>query len=396
MVYCIRVIAMNHKPMPPYRIFAGVLYTTALVLLAADNYTRLLLCMVLYGFFVLVSMLQSVLYPAGKAFSPAAWVFPVIRFGLVGACLILTDGLGAAFLFYILEMDLCFRHAPLPSGIASVALLGALLAFSPFTQAVWALHITVFTAIFLLAHSVKKEQESTRSLTENLSALRVQEKRLADLNAQMERMNEKLEEATRQEERSRILKGIHDTLGYTLTTIIVQLSAALTLLDKDASGVRNAVATARNQAKEGLGSVRETIRIADESGLPFRDKIRRTINEAEKSMDIRVLTVMDDAMNVPEDIEQTVLSSVREGLTNGVRHGRATAFLLKVEQKPDGLHCYLEDNGSGCTDLHMGYGLTAMEERVEQSGGRLEAGGIPDGGFMLKITLPANAGEGES
>lgn len=383
---------MNAGRGSPHRIFTGILYAAGFVSLAAENYGRLLTVVALYGSFGLVCLLQSVLTPPDRDSSAAGWGFHLAKFGLAAVSLYLTEGMGAAFMIYIAQLDLCFRQALLPSGVASALMLCAMLALLPFTPAVWILHATLFTAIFLLAHSVRKEQELARSLSGSLSALRVQEKKLADMNGRMEQMNERLEEAARQEERSRILKGIHDTLGYILTSVTVQLSAALTLFGKDADGVRSHLLTARDQARQGLQGVRDMIGAMDDAGLTFRAKIRRIVDESEKGMNIRILTVMEDMTCVSGELEQIILSSVREGLTNGVRHGRATAFILKIERNAEKLHCYLEDNGSGCADLHKGYGLTAMEERLEQRGGSLDAGGIPDGGFFLRFTLPVRSG----
>lgn len=379
---------MKTQPAITEKPIRGALHIAALAALVAPNIGGLWLCVLYFGAFALTSLLHEALGRGGGR-ARSEWAYIAMKAGLAAGSLFWFRGLGPAFLLCILVLDTSLAFRPIASGILSAAALAVLLAAQQPGLEAAILESALFVSIYLLANALKGEKELGKSMEETISALRINEKRLADANRRMQEYGGELEEAARIRERGRILKGIHDTLGHALTAITVQLSAALEVAGGEAPAAMEHVRSAREQARGGLASVRQTIHTLDDSGETFAERLKQAAEAAEKDMQIRILPIIESDIELTAEGRQILLSCLKEGLTNGVRHGGATAFVLKVEAAGDAVHLYLEDNGHGCASFAKGYGLTAMAEAVEQCGGTFEASGMPEGGFYLNITLPA-------
>ena len=85
-------------------------------------------------------------------------------------------------------------------------------------------------------------------------------------------------------------------------------------------------------------------------------------------------------------------NTLKEGISNGLRHGNATAFYFELKKKGDRIAFLLSDNGSGVdgAKLKKGFGLRGMTARVEALGGEVSFESEPDEGFEIHISLPAD------
>jgi len=109
-------------------------------------------------------------------------------------------------------------------------------------------------------------------------------------------------------------------------------------------------------------------------------------------------------VTLPPAAEAALAWTVREGVTNVIRHSRATRCTVRVSQAEHCAGVEIVNDGRGTTDTSSppsshgvgGNGLAGIRERVSAAGGRSEAGPVPDGGFRLSVTLPirATAGSG--
>ena len=88
--------------------------------------------------------------------------------------------------------------------------------------------------------------------------------------------------------------------------------------------------------------------------------------------------------------------TVREGVTNVIRHSRARHCEILLTRDGDGVHAEITDDGGGPsqegTGVTTGSGLRGLAERVEASGGDFEARSLPEGGFELRVSLPLRGG----
>jgi signal transduction histidine kinase len=112
------------------------------------------------------------------------------------------------------------------------------------------------------------------------------------------------------------------------------------------------------------------------------------IAKAEAGLGCKTLAQISMEGLLSASLQEFLVSALREGITNGVRHGGATAFVFRLNTEGGQIHFYLEDNGKGCGKIAMGYGLTAMEKQAEALGGSLDCYSVQDEGFVLKIDIP--------
>ena len=92
---------------------------------------------------------------------------------------------------------------------------------------------------------------------------------------------------------------------------------------------------------------------------------------------------------LPRGIDLSAYRIVQEGLTNALKHARASDADVTVRYRPDELEIEVRDNGDGTVSSDgLGHGLVGIRERVKIYGGEMSAQAVPEGGFVLSTRLP--------
>jgi two-component system sensor histidine kinase DesK len=202
------------------------------------------------------------------------------------------------------------------------------------------------------------------------------------MNRQLRKANEELEHLAKLAERERIARDLHDVLGHTLSVITLKSELAGKLIDRDPGRAGKEIREVEQISRQALSEVRDAIRGYRTGGLAAE------LAHAKATLETAGVTVQCDAatsVQLPA-IEESVLSlAVREGVTNVVRHARASNCRLHVAQQNGSCRLEIADDGQGFYTLE-GNGLRGMRERVEMLGGTLERANRS--GTTLIITLP--------
>ena len=208
-------------------------------------------------------------------------------------------------------------------------------------------------------------------------------------NEQLKEAGARLEEAAILKERNRIAKQIHDTTGHSITTIIVQTELAKLKMETDPEVAKKSVESAHLQAVAALEELRKSVRVlsGEEELSDLGANLAGAINATMAGTDIVVRSDIDD-LDLGSERNRFLYSSLKEGLNNGIRHGKATAFYFSLKGEADGAHFLLSDNGSGGRCYHKGYGLSSMEKKARELGGKAEFNGSEEEGFEIRIVLP--------
>jgi two-component system, NarL family, sensor histidine kinase DesK len=211
--------------------------------------------------------------------------------------------------------------------------------------------------------------------------------RLIRANAELAAMREEVATLAAERERMRIARDLHDLLGHSLTTVTVKAALATRLFDQDPARARAEIAEVEILARESLADVRAAVAGYREVRLATELATAREVLAA-AGIDAQVPGAVD---GMSPEVGGLFGWVVREGVTNVVRHSRAT----KVRITLDATGIEIVDDGSGCLKLpaHMttGHGLIGLAERADALGGRLVAGPV-DGaasGFRLRVEVPA-------
>ncbi len=223
------------------------------------------------------------------------------------------------------------------------------------------------------------------------------EQLLAELQAahnQLQEYTSRLEELTITQERNRIAREMHDTLGHRLTVVSVQLEGAQRLVRSNPERAEQILGTVREQIREGLGELRRTVailRAAVEEDLPLEQALPLLARQVQEATGIQInLSLGECPEPVPAAHRQAIYRAAQEGLTNIQRHSHASEAWLQMDQRDGNLTLLVSDNGVGLTAEtdHKGFGLTGLKERAALLEGEFLVVPRPGGGTQLIFRIP--------
>ncbi|MGI6877465.1 sensor histidine kinase [Microbacterium sp. gxy059] len=198
----------------------------------------------------------------------------------------------------------------------------------------------------------------------------------------------------RQDERVRIARELHDTVGHALSIVSVHAAVASEAIGGDEATTATAVGRIRETATRSLQELRATVRILrteDEptpraSGLSDMEGLARTARDAGLEV---ALSCEVEQKEVDAAVAAAAFRVVQESLTNVLRHARATRVEIALRREGARLVVRIADDGVGRGAGDDGSGITGMRERVRLLGGSLAAHDGRFGGFLVEATLPA-------
>ena len=222
---------------------------------------------------------------------------------------------------------------------------------------------------------------------------------LDESKRELEKAYAVLEEVTVLEERQRIAKEIHDTAGHSITTVIMQTEAAKRIVEDDPAEAKVKLIAANLQAKHALEELRNSVHLLSgmQEGSTLKSALEGVIHESTDGTGIRIRSDIDD-VTVSEAKYRFICNTLKEGISNGLRHGGATAFWFELKEREDKLVFLLSDNGKGLGEkaLKTGFGLTTMQDRARAFGGEVSFRSEADEGFEICMTLPLKPCESDS
>lgn len=207
--------------------------------------------------------------------------------------------------------------------------------------------------------------------------------RLARVNAELRAAQALLADSTRETERLRIARDLHDLVGHQLTALTLNLEVAAHHADGPA---RPHVERARTAAKALLRDVREAVGRLREPPGDLAASLR-AVSAGLPRPAVHLDVAPGLAVNEPERATALV-RCVQEVITNAVRHADADNLWIEVGPEPGGTRVRAWDDGRGTAGLRPGNGLDGMRERFEQLGGRVAFSSQPGRGFHVEGLLP--------
>jgi signal transduction histidine kinase len=190
--------------------------------------------------------------------------------------------------------------------------------------------------------------------------------------------------STRDAERLRIARELHDLVGHQLTALALELEVAAHHADGAAA---DHTGRARLIAKDLLGDVRDAVGELRAPGVGLAETLRAIVDPLPS---LEVHLEVDQQVPLDQERAVAVVRCVQEVVTNTLRHAGADQLWIAVAVAADGVRIEAHDDGVGVHQVRPGNGLTGMRERFEQLGGRLELDGGPGRGFRVGAWVPAS------
>ena len=252
--------------------------------------------------------------------------------------------------------------------------------------------------LIVVSLMLKSSYTGSHKKTEKIEHLDSAITQLTDANIGFQSYVNNLEIQTLIEERKRVSREIHDTVGYVLTNIIMMMEAASLLEDDKKEKRKKILLTARNQAQKGLTETRAALRhlrnekIVKAYGIDMIEELVSVFQQA-TGIDIKVeYGNLSGFTN--ERIDAIIFRTIQEGMTNAFRHGMATVIRINFWILENFLRLTIHDNGIGADDIIEGIGVSGMRERISDIGGNLEVRNVDDG-FKIIADIPLEFDNGK-
>ena len=247
----------------------------------------------------------------------------------------------------------------------------------------------VFLALSLgLREAVSTIEEGKKQLNQLTSTVH----NLTKANVSFQEYADSIVKTSLLQERKRISRELHDTIGYSLTNIRMLMEEAIGQYDGSSEDFLQLLTCARDQARTSMEEARkafEALRSMEVEQVPL--DLRSIMRLAKAFSEATHLRVTVDFSNVRQtyghEIDLFLYRFVQEGMTNALRHGQATQLEIYLHEDGETLKVSLIDNGRGGNVSQEGIGILGMRERVKELGGDLYIGGGSHG-FSLYASLP--------
>lgn len=236
---------------------------------------------------------------------------------------------------------------------------------------------------------------------EKLTASNVSELHEKRLNEQLVMQSVLTEKNARLLERETISRNIHNSVGHSITAAIMTLDAADVLYDVSPEDARKRMNDANTRIRGSLESIRRAVRVLDEENVriaagDLKCEMEDSINEFVMDTNIGVdwdFSQLSDEVEIPNEHAMFLTGALQEMLTNGVKHGNASEFVVILFG--DSAHIRLEVSDNGASDfdsfnwksrIENGFGIRKMISYVEKCGGKTAF--VNENGFKGMVELP--------
>ena len=230
------------------------------------------------------------------------------------------------------------------------------------------------------------------SLRQAEIANREKEQLLEELHA----TQNQLQELAVTEERTRLARELHDSLGHQLTVAVVQLEGAQRLIPTKPDQASQMIGTMREELKNALADLRRTVTalrspIADE--LPLESALLALTQSFQQNTGLAThFTTASNLPEFPEPYRLAFYRAAQEGLTNIQRHANAQNAWINLDVDDKQLTLKIADDGAGLEqsfEKGSSVGLIGLGERASQLGGKMRIFSPPEaGGTQLTFILP--------
>ncbi len=204
-----------------------------------------------------------------------------------------------------------------------------------------------------------------------------------------------------EEERLRLSRDLHDLLGQTLSVITLKSELARQLVKEEPDRCVQELSEIERVARQTLREVREAVAGYRQPRLESELEGARQLLEA-AGIDYQIEPLSE---TLPPETSAVLAWTVREGVTNVIRHSRARHCLIRLTQKNGRVWAEVINDGGKqerveSVFVRPGLGLAGLRERVSALGGRMEAGPLDATGregFRVQVELPMQSdGEGQA
>ena len=329
------------------------------------------------AFFIRINAVMLIIYPCAEntyvhLLLTIALILDVFQYGTPFTARILGGSVLAVFAFIQLP------HSRWDPSLSQPHFLDA--AFS----------LVFLSVIWFLSNRDKMEIARRYRQQQEIDALYTSVQRLTSANLNFQYQATSLEKRSIDEERKRITRELHDTMGYTFTNIIMIMESALRESGSENEELLRLLSLCRTQAQEGLQETRKVLYWLRQQETPAlgMTAINRMIRIFEDITGMVVKQTYATAVGTyHEAIDHFIYKFVQECLVNAFKHAHASYVYIHYYRNENTFSIMVQDNGKGSAAVKEGIGITGIRERLKMLQGTLDIDNSSDG-FRIIATLP--------
>lgn len=236
--------------------------------------------------------------------------------------------------------------------------------------------------IFMIIYILKQIQEN-EYINKKLSMVAMINKKMQKYVIVTEKFGEK-------NERKRLARELHDTIGHALAGMAVGVDACITMIDKNPQLAKAQLKIISKAIRKGMKDVRNSLNKMRPDFLQqyrLKEAIEKMKEEISDVTDLKInLNYQIDETGFDTKIEDILFRVIQESITNSIRHGLATVVDIDIYKENNLLCLKIKDNGKGCKAINYGFGLKQMVERVSLIRGDINF--YSENGFTTEIKIP--------
>jgi len=258
----------------------------------------------------------------------------------------------------------------------------------PLQRPFWGQSVADALVLYGVGFALQKGAAAINNISNKLAVVKEQYTILEQYSSQIEKM-------TLLEERYRLARELHDTIGHSYTSLILGMEALRPQIASPEGEEK--LGALLSLARNGLDEIRRQVHRMDpvEESVPLDQALMQMIEEFKTSTGIRVFfRTMGQPYPVMKQAKLVLYRCLQESLTNASRHGRASRIEVTLQYDAASLMLQIQDNGAGSSKLQYGFGLNAMRDRLSALQGNLYIHSHEEQGTLVTCALPNRTHEG--
>lgn len=231
----------------------------------------------------------------------------------------------------------------------------------------------------------------TRKIRKNKKNIYILNDELKEQNLKLKEYSKKIEELTISKERNRVAQELHDSLGHYLMAISMHLDVLDKTLDLSTEKSKNILSKTKIIVDDSIKELRTTVYSLKNDKIDFKTSINLLIDnlsiENKISFNMNISNAVETLPNIFKD---TLYKTIKESITNGLKHGKATLFFIDLSIDNTTIYLSIVNNGERPSKIIWSNGLIGMKERLNNLNGTLSIENTSER-FKISAKIPLSS-----
>ncbi len=238
-----------------------------------------------------------------------------------------------------------------------------------------------YFSYFIIVMLIKKVRKNKKNIY-------ILNQELEEQNLKLKEYSKKIEELTISKERNRVAQELHDSLGHYLMAISMHIDVLDKTLDISPEKSKNILSKTKIIVDNSIDELRSTVYSLKKNNINIISSVNSLTENLSISNNISFnVNISNDIENVSLLIKDALYKTIKESITNGVKHGKASQFIIDLFIKDNIIYLSILNNGIKPDNIIKSNGLNGMEDRLRVLNGKLNVENTLDG-FKVSCTIP--------